>query len=578
MNQTRGILLFAWIAVAIMIAYQWTLPAESPAQSPAALTGENSEQSSDSQIPGLDTAPQLTIPEASQDNIPSVSQAPSTPELESEKPLIAGRKIVQISTDALRIDVDSMGGNIVGAELLKYPVTLNEDSPNVRLFNREPGTVYMARSGLGTTSGRNAPNHTTLFEVSAENLQLKDDQDAVELVLNWQDPNSSNSVRKIIRLERDSYRVIIRHEIQNNSDTKWSVVSYEDLYRSEPVAKSGGFMFTNPEAFSFTGAAWFTPTEKFEKRSFEDFVEDPPLNRDATDGWIAMLQHHFVSAWIPTAGDVQKFTTSVEKGQHYVIRSTGPAKEIAANSSMTTEHALWVGPKLHEAMDQVHPTLALTLDYGVLSFLSQPLFIVLNWLHGLLGNWGWAIIAIVVLLKIALFWFANKQYKSFARLREVQPRIEALKERYGEDKQKFQMAMMELYKKEKINPVSGCLPMLVPIPIFIALYWVLVESVELRQAPWVLWIDNLTAPDPLFILPVLNLVTMWLTQKLTPSPGMDPMQKKMMQMMPIVFGVMFAFFPSGLVLYWFTNGLLGLAQQYWMTRKHSAKAETVSKS
>jgi YidC/Oxa1 family membrane protein insertase len=279
------------------------------------------------------------------------------------------------------------------------------------------------------------------------------------------------------------------------------------------------------------------------------------------------LQHYFVAAWVPEGSELASFSTDVVRGR-FLIRSRGQTLELLPGASAHNQARLYIGPKLPETLEQVAPGLGLTLDYGIFTIIAQPLHWLLAKLHALTGNWGWAIVLPVVLIKLALFKLSEAQYKSFAKMRRVQPRIEALKERYGEDRQKFQQAMMELYKKEKINPMGGCLPILVQIPIFIALYWVLLESVELRHAPWIGWIQNLTAPDPYFVLPLINLVSMWLTQKLSPTPGMDPLQKKMMQIMPLVFGVMFAFFPAGLVLYWATNGALGLLQQWIITRRH----------
>ena len=301
-------------------------------------------------------------------------------------------------------------------------------------------------------------------------------------------------------------------------------------------------------------------------------------NKAITDGWFGMLQHHFVTVWLPSKGDTQTYSLAKEGDPaqpFYIVRGVSNERVVAPGASVSREDQLWLGPKAQKAMNAVHPTLDLSVDYGIFAFLSQPLFWLLSKLHDLLGNWGWAIIAIVVILKAVLFPLSAKQYQSMAKMRAIQPRIEALKERYGDDRQKFAVAQMDLYKKEKINPAAGCLPMLIPIPIFLALYWVLVESVELRQTPWIGWIQNLTAADPYFILPVMNLAIMFLTQKLTPTPGMDPMQKKMMTFMPLIFGVMMAFFPSGLVLYWVTNGLLGLAQQWWMTKKYSSNAHLV---
>jgi len=291
-----------------------------------------------------------------------------------------------------------------------------------------------------------------------------------------------------------------------------------------------------------------------------------------------MLQHHFFSAWIPGANDASTFSLTTlpnPAGTRYVIREVGPGVSVAPGATAATEARLWVGPKLVSGINaQDVPGLDRAVDfssYGWMAALAGALFWVLNWLHGVFGNWGWSIVGLVVIVKALLFPLSAAQYKSAAKMRKFQPRVQQLKERYGDDKQKFQLALMELYKKEKINPVGGCLPVLVQMPVFLALYWTLLEAVELRHAPWIGWIQNLTAPDPFFILPVINISVMWLTQKLTPMVGMDPMQQRMMQLMPLVFGVMMVFFPAGLVLYWVTNGSLGLLQQWYMLRKYADK-------
>jgi YidC/Oxa1 family membrane protein insertase len=343
------------------------------------------------------------------------------------------------------------------------------------------------------------------------------------------------------------------------------------------VVKTG---FTHPESYSFHGAAWFSAQDKFEKRKFADYAEDGPLDKAVTGGWIAMLQHHFFAAWIPGDKDASKFSLSSPKGsggqEQALVRELGPGVTVAPGARAQTSARLWVGPKLVKQIEtQAVPGLERAVDfssYSWMAWLAGLLFFVLSFLHGIFGNWGWAIIGLVLVIKALMFPLSAAQYKSAAKMRRFQPRIEQLKERYGDDKQKFQMAMMELYKKEKINPAGGCLPVLVQMPVFLALYWTLLESVELRQAPWIGWIHNLTAPDPYFILPAINIAVMWATQKLTPTPIADPMQRKMMQYMPVAMGVMFAFFPAGLVLYWVTNGSLGLLQQWWMTRIHGQPA------
>jgi YidC/Oxa1 family membrane protein insertase len=318
--------------------------------------------------------------------------------------------------------------------------------------------------------------------------------------------------------------------------------------------------------------SWYSPEERFQKLAFEDFA-DEPLNRAVTGGWIAQQQHYFFAAWLPPAGEAAQFSTAVVEGPtgpRYLVRAIAPAITVAPGESAKSTARLFVGPKLQEQIEEIAEGLIYTVDYGMVTFLAQPLYWALRQLYKLTGNWGFAIILITIIIKLAFFKLTEAQYKSFAKMRKLQPRLAALKERYGEDRQKMNQAMMELYQKEKINPLGGCLPILVQIPVFIALYWVLLESVELRQAPFIWWIQNLSERDPYFILPILNGLAMYATQKLTPTAGMDPMQARIMQMMPVVFSIMFAFFPAGLVLYWTVNGALGLAQQYIITKRIEA--------
>jgi YidC/Oxa1 family membrane protein insertase len=287
-------------------------------------------------------------------------------------------------------------------------------------------------------------------------------------------------------------------------------------------------------------------------------------------GWIALLQHYFFTAWIPQA-DQQANYELAHGVDMYGINATGPEFTVAPGARASTEAKLWIGPKLQDTLAAQAPGFDLTLDYGIFTILAKPIHWLLAQLHKLTQKWGFAIILLVLLIKLALYPLSAAQYKSMAKMRKFQPRVQQLKERYGDDKQKFQTAMLELYKKEKINPAGGCLPILIQMPVFLALYWVLIESVELRQAPWILWIQDLTARDPFFILPVVNAAVMWFTQKMTPMVGVDPIQQRMFQFMPIIFGVMFAFFPAGLVLYWVTNGALGMLQQWWMMRRYGDK-------
>jgi len=379
-------------------------------------------------------------------------------------------------------------------------------------------------------------------------------------------------------LGRGQYAIGVRDQLANAGAQPWQGYVYRQLLRGSPNVKRG---MTNPESFSLTGATWFGDAQGYQRRWFTDY-EDGVVDASDSNTWIAFVQHHFFSAWLPGSASAAQnqvtLSTDTSSGApRYLIREMAKAPVVVAPGQQAQVDArLWVGPKLVEQIKaQQVAGLDRAVDYSrfsLMAWLGEGLFWVLSKLHGLLGNWGWAIVGLVVLVKILLFPLATAQYKSMAKMRKFQPRIAQLKERYGDDKQKFQVAMMELYKKEKINPVGGCLPILLQMPIFFALYWVLLESVELRHAPWMGWIQDLTAPDPWFILPAINIAVMWATQKLSPMVGMDPMQQRIMTMMPIVFGVMMVFFPAGLVLYWVTNGGLGLLQQWYMLKKYAEPA------
>ena len=567
MNQTRSFLLIAWLMVAALLWMEWNRSnsAVVPATTPAATASNNSPAS----LPALSATPASALPAPLQ-------AAPAT-----SQQTVAARPLV-IGNDMLRLTVDPRGGRIIDSQLLQYTVEKKPGSPNVHLLNTDPAQYYVADAGLITVGAGNAQNELPLdfhVENGGDNFLLAPGAPAVSVPLVWTDPSTGITVRRTLTLKRGSYVLELRDQVSNAGAAPQTLYPFVQLSRVEPPAPPKHSFMTNPETFSFVGGAWHTPEDNYAKAKFSEFgVKQPTASKEAAGVWLAMLQHHFVTAWVPSSDEKQLLHTSVGRQGGvplFQLRSVATPLQLAPNSSQTHQSRLWVGPKLQAPLAGLEPNLDLTVDYGKLSVIARPLYWLLAQLHLLFGNWGWAIIAIVVLLKAALYPLSAKQYQSMAKMRSVQPRLEALKERYGDDKQQYNVAMMELYKKEKINPIGGCLPMLIPIPIFLGLYWVLLETVELRHAPWIGWIQNLTAADPYFILPALNLLVMFLTQKLSPTPGMDPMQKKMMQFMPLVFGVMMAFFPAGLVLYWVTNGALGLAQQWWMTRRHGPKSPVV---
>lgn len=551
MNQVRTFLLFAWLLVGFLIweAWQRDYAVPAPALDPGVEAASPASTQDDPSLPSA-----AAIPDA----LPAAPGAPgiSEPVLEDD-----ARRVTLIS-DVLRLEVDTRGASIVSADLLQYGQTAEPDSPPFRLF--DPGNQYfVAQSGWVSTQGE-APTHQSSFSTAQDEYRLAGGEDTLEARFVWSNAQGL-SVERTVRLQRGSYAIDVSDRVLNRGNEAWRGARYHQLLRVPPPPPKSSF--TNPEAYSFVGAAWYSASEKFNKIAFDDFDPREPLKETASEGWVAMLQHYFFAAWIPGTELSTELSTGVVNGR-YLIRSMSPAIEVQAGSEALSASRLYVGPKLQDQLATLAPGLELAVDYGIFTIIAEPLFWLLSLFHGLTGNWGWAIIFLVVLIKLLFFKLSETQYKSFARMRQVQPRIESLKERYGDDRQKFNMAMMELYKKEKINPMGGCLPILVQIPVFISLYWVLLESVELRHAPWMGWIQNLTAPDPYFILPVLNLISMWLTQKLSPTPGMDPLQKKMMQAMPLVFGVLFAFFPAGLVLYWTVNGALGLLQQWVITKRH----------
>lgn len=571
MNQTRSFLLIAWLVVATLLWMEWSKGQVAPVAPTTTATPPSPAN------PGV--APGMAP-------VPGLAPAGSTPSLSAiAAPVLAapttaaastsGARPITISSDTLRLTFDLNGGRVSDSQLLQYTLEKKSGSPNVHLLSSVPATYEFAEAGLikvdaNAAQRALAPQFQT--EAGGNSFVLAQGAQSLSVALLWTDPSTGLSLRRTLTLHRGGYVLEVEDRLANAGTASERLYPFVRLARVAPPAPPKHSIMTNPETFSFVGAAWYTPEEKYQKAKFSDYAGKKPPTGPVTGGWIAMLQHHFATAWVPMPNEAQVgFDTSIEQygsAPLYTVRSIGAAIDVAPGASASHRSRLWVGPKLQKPMSELAPNLQKTVDYGLLAFIAEPLFWLLSKLHLLIGNWGWAIIAIVVLLKAALYPLSAKQYQSMAKMRAVQPRIEALKERYGDDKQQFQVAMMELYKKEKINPLGGCLPMLIPIPIFLGLYWVLLETVEIRHAPWMGWIQNLTAADPYFVLPAMNLVVMYLTQKLTPMPGVDPMQKKIMQFMPLVFGVMMAFFPSGLVLYWVTNGLLGLLQQWWMTKRH----------
>jgi YidC/Oxa1 family membrane protein insertase len=506
--------------------------------------------------------------------LPAGTPAPATaPAPVAAEPATPTAALIDVQTDVLRLTIDTRGGAIVRTDLLAYPLAPEDKTRPVRLLDDAAVSYFVAQTGLVSPTSP-APDHRALFAAEKTSYALVPGSDTLEVPLTWQDA-SGIKVRKVYVFKRGNYLIDTREEISNNGTTAWSGNEYRQLQRVPPVIAGGGFAFNNPEKYAYAGTAWYSPEDKFQKLPFDQFAATP-LKRTFAGGWAAMLQHYFFAAWIPAAAENDSYSTEIVTNAgapRYLIRCVSPAVTVAPGQTQTIASHLYIGPTLESQLDAIEQAniahgLGLTADYGKLTFIAEPLHWLLVKLYSLVGNWGLAIIALVLLIKLALFKLSEAQFRSMAKMKRLQPRMEALKERYGDDKQKLSAATMELYQKEKINPLGGCLPTLVQIPVFFALYYVLLESVELRQAPFFGWIHNLSAPDPYFILPVLNAAIMGATTWLSPaSPGMDPTQARMMKVMPLMFAVLFLFFPAGLVLYYTVNGGLSLLQQWVITKR-----------
>jgi YidC/Oxa1 family membrane protein insertase len=561
-NQTRTLLVVALLAVVYLLwqAWQHDYPATPP---PAPTQVATSSAASHGGAVPAEPSSAAAAPSSSVAAPPAENAGTRT---------TPKQDLVTASNDLLKLTIDPRGGTIVGASLLRYPQKVERGSPPVQLLDDGAGNYYVAQNGLIGTNGSVAPNHLAEFAAEATHYELAPGQKQVVVTLTWRDAASGVSVIKRYTLTRGSYVVELSQQVDNQGSKPWQGNAYEQLDRTEPPPPPKHFLeFYNPDSFAYTGAAWYSPQDKFNRLKFEDFQKEP-LHQNVTGGWIAMAQRFFVTAWIPNDKRPQQFSSvevpsrAANGKPRYLIRTVGPELAAEPGQSTTSSTRLYVGPNLQNEIGKIAPGLDLTIDYGWSTVIAVPMFKLLSFLHGLVRNWGLAIVVLVLLIQAATWKLMEAQYKSGARMRKLQPRMKALKERFGDDKQKYQQAMMELYKKEKINPMAGCLPMLIITPIFFALYYVLIYSVELRHATF-LWIPDLSAADPLFILPILYALTMLGTQFLTPVQGMDPTQAKVMKAMPVLFAVLFFFFPAGLTLYYTVRGICMLGQQWYITRK-----------
>ena len=516
------------------------------------------------------TSESSSVPMGANTNVSSVPQtASNSSSVPTAEPIVEIKQLQQakriiVDTDVLHVEIDSKGGDIRIVDLVKYPQTSKDDKRSFRLMDDAVDKLYVAQSGF---TGKNAtdksvvaaPNHNSVYQIEKTSYKLSQGEDVIKVDLKWKSPDNV-LFTKTYELERGKYKINVSHKIENNSGKTWRGNLYQQLLRKEYEDENQSALI-----ITYTGGVIYSDEEKYEKINFSDMA-DSDLKRDIKDGWAAIIQHYFLAAWVPEKGTKQTYFTSDQKDSKYAIGMKAANElQVDASSSQSINNTLYVGPKIQQELEKIAPGLELTVDYGVLTIIAKPIFWLLNKIHNFVGNWGWAIILLTMLIKLIFYKLSEASYKSMANMRKVQPRLAALKERFGDDRQKMNQAMMKMYKEEKINPLGGCLPILVQIPVFISLYWVLLESVELRQADWIFWFTDLSAKDPFYVLPLLMGITMYIQQKLNPPP-MDPMQAKIMSALPFVFTIFFAFFPSGLVLYWVVNNTLSIAQQWYITK------------
>ena len=472
---------------------------------------------------------------------------------------------VRVTTDVLDLEIALAGGTLVNADLPRYPRVKGESAP-VRLLNRDKH-FYFLQTGLSDAGAGGArPTHQAVFTAAQSAFSLNTGSDELRVPLTWTDAATGVTVTKTYVLRRGQYRIDLEYAVDNRGTAPWRAASYAQILRDDPPVERSMF---SVESYAFQGPAYYDGT-KYQKLDRTD-AEDRALSRDITGGWIAGMQHHFTTAVVPAAGQSYKYTLQTE-GQQYLLTVAGPAVEVAPQSGATFKETLFVGPKLQTQLETTGPRLDLVADYGVLTLLAKPLFWMLEKAHSMVGNWGWAIVIVTFLLKLLFYPLSESSGKSMAKMRLLAPRVKNLQETYKDDREKLGRAMMDLYKREKVNPVSGCLPILIQMPVFFAFYWVLLESVEMRQAPFMGWIQDLSAKDPWFVLPVIMAVAMFIQTKLNPTPP-DPIQAKVFMILPIVMSLTFAFFPAGLVLYWVTNTVLSILQQWNINRRIEAEAK-----
>jgi YidC/Oxa1 family membrane protein insertase len=518
--------------------------------------------------------PGLVAPDSS-DDLPELSAPidgavdapmPFDPEAPAAAQTTPASPAVRVTTDVLDMEISLQGGTLQSAFMIGYPIAKENPDALIELLSSNPSNYGAIQTGLRVAGDGEEANHRAMFVSDADSYELGSAETLV-VPLRWKSEDGI-IVEKRFRFTRGSYEVVIEQEVTNRASTLWRGADYAQIQR---ISKEQERSMFDVDSYSFAGPIVYSG-EKSEKLKRDDLMEDGAYKFKAQNGWIGAIQHHFLSALVPEPDTEQSYSVSV-RGDRTTASMIGQAESIAPGSSRTFTTTAFVGPKLQSQLEEIDETLALTVDYGWLTIISHPLFLLLSFVYEYVGNWGVSIILVTFLIKLVFYKLTESSGRSMAKMRNLQPRMKALQERYKDDKPALSAAMMELYKREKVNPAAGCLPILIQMPFFLAFYWVLLESVEMRQAPFALWITDLSTKDPFFILPLIMGAAMFMQQKLNPAPT-DPVQAKVMQVMPIMFTGFFAFFPSGLVLYWVTNTLLSIAQQWKINKVVEQEAKT----
>ena len=530
MDSRRGLLVIALLFMSFIVYQQWQLDYHTPKP---VVTEQAKTAVSD-------------VPSSANSNANAVVNETQTK-----------GNVITLENDVFRLQINTVGGDVVGSELLKYDAELDSKTPFVLLQNT-PQHTYVAQSGLIGKDGIDTKSGRAVYQVEGSSFKLAEGQN--ELVVPFTFQRDGVTYRKVFVLKRGQYDVAVNYEINNQSDKAIEVEPYGQL-RHSLVDSSGSVAMP-----TYTGGAYSSSETNYKKYSFSD-MENANLSINTKAGWVAILQHYFVSAWIPNQdADNQLYTLTDKANNIGSIGYRGPVTVIQPNSTETLTSKLWTGPKLQNEMGEVANHLDLTVDYGWAWFIAKPLFWLLTFIQKLVHNWGLAIICVTLVVKAILYPLTKAQYTSMAKMRMLQPKLQEMRERFGEDRQRMSQEMMKLYKDEKVNPLGGCLPLLLQMPIFIALYWTFMEAVEIRHAPFFGWIQDLSAQDPYYILPILMGASMFLLQKMSPTPVADPMQQKIMNFMPLIFMVFFLWFPAGLVLYWLVSNLITIIQQQLIYR------------